>query len=179
MRVTRPSMPSPSTAHMACWPRTIDGLPYRSRVTTAEALYTITMLRHTSSSVARNNTLSDLSFLAILFLHCGGAPPLPPVAARLRLAAVVCYDFPLSERLTGPVPALATALQLDRVSSETLLGRRITISSNARGAPPPLARGRGRCERSAVISRPRAKAPASQAGAAWVPSSQSFSAKAD
>src|SRR2546428_7929603 len=81
MRVTRPSMPSPSTAHMACLTRNIDGLPYRSRVTTAEALYTITMLRHTSSSVARNNTLSDLSFLAILFLHCGGAPPPPPVAA--------------------------------------------------------------------------------------------------
>jgi hypothetical protein len=34
-------------------------------------------------------------------------------------------------------------------------------------------------ERSAVISRPRMKAPASQAGAARVPSSQSFNAPAD
>src|SRR2546426_6224817 len=78
MRVPRPSMQCPSTAHMACLTRNIDGLPYRSRVTTAEALYTITMLRHTSSSVARNNTLSDLSFLAILFLHCGGPHPHRP-----------------------------------------------------------------------------------------------------
>ena len=34
-------------------------------------------------------------------------------------------------------------------------------------------------ERSAVVSRPRMKAPASQAGAACVPSSQSFNAAAD
>ena len=34
-------------------------------------------------------------------------------------------------------------------------------------------------ERSAVISRPRMKAPASQAGAACVPSSQSFTATTD
>jgi len=36
-----------------------------------------------------------------------------------------------------------------------------------------------RRERSAVISRPRLKAPASQAGAARVPSSQSLNAPAD
>src|SRR5712691_10403902 len=83
MRVTRPSMPSPSTAHMACLTRNIDGLPYRSRVTTAEALYTITMLRHTSSSVARNNTLSDLSFLAILFYVVAGPHRHPNAAAAL------------------------------------------------------------------------------------------------
>src|SRR2546427_3216015 len=136
MRVTRPSMPSPSTAHMACLTRNIDGLPYRSRVTTAEALYTITMLRHTSSSVARNNTLSDLSFLAILFLHCGGAPPPPPVAARLRLPAGVCYHFPPPQPLTGPVPAPATPPQLDPLSSETPLGRRITIISHTPRATP-------------------------------------------
>src|ERR1700733_5884121 len=41
--------------------------------------------------------------------------------------------------------------------------------------PPPF-RSRRR-EWSAVISRPRAKAPASQAGAACVPSSQSFTAE--
>src|SRR3989442_13249049 len=130
MRVTRPSMPSPSTAHMACLTRNIDGLPYRSRVTTAEALYTITMLRHTSSSVARNNTLSDLSFLAILFLHCGGAPPPPPVAAPPRLAAGVCFHFPLRQRLTGAGPALAPPPHLHRASSQTLLGPRSSLSFN-------------------------------------------------
>src|SRR2546428_12880372 len=104
MRVTRPSMPSPSTAHMACLTRNIDGLPYRSRVTTAEALYTITMLRHTSSSVARNNTLSDLSFLAILFLHCGGPHPHRPSRRPLRPAPVVSYTFCRAPLLPRPAP---------------------------------------------------------------------------
>ena len=38
----------------------------RSAASTAEALYTITRLMHTSSSVAVNSTLSLLSFRAIL-----------------------------------------------------------------------------------------------------------------
>src|SRR5436190_645622 len=65
MRMKTPSIATPSTAHNACLIKNIDGLPYRSSVTTADALYTITIDSPTSRIVVRNSTRSDLSFLAI------------------------------------------------------------------------------------------------------------------
>ena len=49
-----------------CFTRNRYGLPKRNSAIAAEALYTITTLASTSSSVARNRTLSDFSFRAIL-----------------------------------------------------------------------------------------------------------------
>src|SRR5262245_32697383 len=64
MRITTARRPRPSTAHIACLTRKIDGRPYRCAVTTAEAEYTITMLRLSNSNVAVNSHLSDFNFLA-------------------------------------------------------------------------------------------------------------------
>ncbi len=50
---------------MICFVRNRYGLPVRSIATTADALYTMTMLRLTSRSVAMNRTRSDLSLRAI------------------------------------------------------------------------------------------------------------------
>src|SRR5262245_61788451 len=56
----------PRAAHIACFVRKKYGWLKRFIASTADALYTITTLEQTSSSVARNRTLSDLSFRAIV-----------------------------------------------------------------------------------------------------------------
>ena len=58
----------PSAAHMPCFVRKNEGRPVRSMATTADALYTMTMLRPTSRRVAMNNTRSDLSLRAIVWM---------------------------------------------------------------------------------------------------------------
>ena len=55
----------PSIVHNTCFVRKKYGCWKRSSATTADALYTITTLAHTSSSVAVKRTLSDFSLLAI------------------------------------------------------------------------------------------------------------------
>src|SRR5512133_166084 len=65
---------TPTAAHIACFTRKRYCCSGWSRAITADALYTITMLAHTSRSVARNRILSDLSFLAIA--------PAPDVSPR-------------------------------------------------------------------------------------------------
>ena len=90
---------------------------------TAEALYTITTLEHTSSSVARNSTLSDFSFRAIV---------------------------------TCPGPGSDGALQLCRHRCREDSERRASGQQSS-------------------VSR-RVGTPASQAGAACVPSSQLLTA---
>ena len=52
---------------MACFVRKKYGWLNRFIASTAEALYTMTTLQHTRSSVARKSTLSDFSFRAIVF----------------------------------------------------------------------------------------------------------------
>src|SRR2546425_13062303 len=45
-----------------------------------------------------------------ILLLCAGAPPPAPATARLRLAAMIRNDYPLSDRLCHrPYPAPATA----------------------------------------------------------------------
>ena len=51
---------------MPCFTRNRCELPNRNSAMAAEALYTMTTLASTSSRVARNRTLSDFSFRAIL-----------------------------------------------------------------------------------------------------------------
>jgi hypothetical protein len=60
------SAASPMSAHATCFTRKRYGFWKRCIAMTAEALYTITMPVHTSSSVAVKSNLSDLSFRAIL-----------------------------------------------------------------------------------------------------------------
>src|SRR5689334_25119721 len=82
----------PSTAHIACLIRNMDGLPNFSRPATAEALYTMTIDSATSRTVARNRTRSDLSFLAKFFRRyftvalkpsCDRPETLPGIELRL------------------------------------------------------------------------------------------------
>src|SRR5262245_18758050 len=103
MRITTARRPRPSTAHIACLTRKTEGRPYFSMVTTAEAEYTMTMLRLMSSNVAVNSHLSDFSFLAIFVYFA-------PHPRRLRRHGLT-----------------AVPLQLNASSPETLPGRRITI----------------------------------------------------
>src|SRR5687767_4698245 len=77
---------------------------------TADALYTITTLQQTSSSVARNRILSDLSFRAIVMglsrRPYRTARPLPRYRARARHASSAAAPLdgagrrPASERST-------------------------------------------------------------------------------
>src|SRR5918994_5628418 len=60
MRIAIPSTARPSIVQRPCLMRNKYGCWKRSRATSAEALYTITMLAHTSSRVAVNRILSDL-----------------------------------------------------------------------------------------------------------------------
>src|SRR2546425_8122573 len=84
-----------------------------------------------------------------ILLLCAGAPPPAPATARLRLAAMIRNDYPLSDRLCHrPYPAPATArLRLAAVirndcpfsgCSIPLRPPRLSFSC-ARRAPPPLA----------------------------------------
>src|SRR4029450_5485321 len=59
-----PSTAMPSAVHKPCLIRNGEGGPVRSMATTAEALYTMTMLKPTSKMVEMNSTRSDLSFRA-------------------------------------------------------------------------------------------------------------------
>src|SRR4030095_4413555 len=59
-----PSTAIPSAVHKPCLIRNREGRPVRSMATTAEALYTMTMLKPTSRMVEMNSTRSDLSFRA-------------------------------------------------------------------------------------------------------------------
>ena len=110
---------SPSAAHIACFIRKKYGWLNRFMASTADALYTITTLAHTSSSVARNSTLSDFSFRAIVTSLGPGQ----------------------TEPYSSPAPA-----------------PRKTVNVRASGQQSSVSRGVG--------------TPASQAGAACVPSSQ-------
>src|SRR3954471_10595018 len=76
----------PSAAHMDCLIRNRYALWFRSWAIMADALYTITMLANTRSSVAKNSTLSDFSFRAI-------------VTRLLTAPAVTTHDSLLSARL--------------------------------------------------------------------------------
>src|SRR5215217_5742133 len=74
----------PSAAHIDCLIRNRYGLWFRSCAIMADALYTMTTLANTSSSVAKNSTLSDFSLSAILtrLLTAPGGHHLPSVAVR-------------------------------------------------------------------------------------------------
>src|ERR1051326_9595463 len=67
MRITNQSSDNPSVAHMPCLIRKMVARPYRSSAIGADALYTITTLRHTSSSVAGNKIRSLLSLRAMAY----------------------------------------------------------------------------------------------------------------
>src|ERR1035437_2323390 len=75
--MTMPSTAMPSAAHMLCLMRNRYGLPARSNATTADALYTITMLGPPSSSVAMNSPRSDLSLRAICVTQAAACRNLP------------------------------------------------------------------------------------------------------